>query len=433
MRVLLLATLVNAFGNGAYLTTSVLFLTTVAGLSPATIATGLSAGAAAGVLAVTPLGYLADRHGPKRLSILSMIVLAGAYTALLAVHSLVPFILLSCLVAVGTALVKSANGALAAGSGPAAERLTTRARLRTMTNAGIGLGTLAGSIPLLIHTRFAYAVILLINAATFLLAAALVARVPAVAPQSTPTGGPRLVALRDRPFLAFAALDGLIASTYNDLLGIGLPLWLAAGAHAPLWLISVALVINTAGCVLLQVRMTRGVDGLPAARKVAVRGSALVALSCAIFAVAAGRPAWLAGTLIAAAAVVHVLGELWLSTGSWGILFEMAPAWAQGQYQGAYFAGRGLGDMVAPPLITACVLGLHAGGWLVLAALFAAGGLLYLPLTRWATTTRPAPAPRTPAPARLLHGPAPASRRARREHRAAPAAAERSVGTREHP
>ena len=35
-----LATLVNAFGNGAYLTTSVLFLTTVAGLSPAAIATG---------------------------------------------------------------------------------------------------------------------------------------------------------------------------------------------------------------------------------------------------------------------------------------------------------------------------------------------------------------------------------------------------------
>ncbi|GAA2888369.1 MFS transporter [Actinoplanes cyaneus] len=404
MRVLLLATLVNAFGNGAYLTTSVLFLTTVAGLSPATIAAGLSAGAAAGVLAVTPLGYVADRYGPKRLSILSMIVLAGSYTALLAVHSLMPFILLSCLIAVATALVKSANGALAAGSVPAASRLTMRARLRTMTNAGMGLGTLAGSIPLLLHTPVAYAVILLVNAATFLVAAVLVARVPGVAPQTTPVGGPRLVALRDRPFLAFAALDGLISSTYNDLLGIGLPLWLATGAHAPLWLISVALVINTAGCVLLQVRMTRGVDGLAAARRVALRGSALVALSCAIFAIAAGRSPWLAGTLIATAAVVHVLGELWLSTGSWAVLFAMAPPWAQGQYQGAYFAGRGLGDMVAPPLVTACVLGLHGSGWLVLAALFAGGGLLYLPLTRWAAGTRSAasspalPEPATPHP-----------------------------------
>ncbi|BCY13098.1 MFS transporter [Actinoplanes sp. L3-i22] len=394
MRVLLLATLVNAFGNGAYLTTSVLFLTTVAGLSPAAIATGLSAGAAAGVLAMTPLGYVADRYGPKRLSILSMIVLAGAYAALLTVRSLLPFVLLSCVIAVATALVKGATGALAAEG-----RLTMRAKLRTVTNAGIGLGTLAGSVPLLIHTPSAYVVIPLLDAVTFLLAAALLTRVPPVAPQVTPAGGPRLVALRDRPFLAFAALDGLLSSTYNDLFSIGLPLWLATGAHAPLWLISVALVLNTAGCVLLQVRMAGGIDGLPAARRVALRGTTVIALSCGILAATAGRPPWVAGALITVAAVVHVLGELWLSTGSWGIIFELAPPWAHGQYQGTYFAGRGLGDMIAPPLVTACVLGLHAGGWLVLGGLFALGGLLYSPVTRWAARTRPTATQPTPLPA----------------------------------
>ncbi|GIF06659.1 MFS transporter [Actinoplanes siamensis] len=387
MRALLLATLVNAFGNGAYVTTSVLFLTTVAGLDPAEIAAGLSAGAAAGVLSMTPLGYVADRYGPKRLSILSLIVLAGAYTGLLAVHTAVQFALLSCLIAVATALVKGANGALAAEG-----RLTMRAKMRTVTNAGMGLGTLGGSVPLLLHTDLAYVVIVLVNAASFLVAAALLTRVPAVPPQATPAGGPRLVALRDRPFLAFAALDGLITSTYNALFAIGLPLWLAAGAHAPLWLISATLVINTAGCVLLQVRMARGVDGLPAADRAALRGVALVAASCGILAAAAGRPSWAAGTLIMVAAVVHVLGELWLSTGSWGILFELAPPWAQGQYQGTYFAGRGLGDMVAPPLVTACVLGLHAGGWLVLAAFFVVGGLLYRPVTRAGERAGRAPA-----------------------------------------
>ncbi|GAA2676138.1 MFS transporter [Actinoplanes palleronii] len=396
MPVLLLATLINAFGNGAYLTTSVLFLTTVAGLSPAMIAIGLSAGAAAGVLAMTPLGYVADRYGPKRLSMLSMVVLAGAYTGLLAVHSVVPFALLSCLIAVATAMVKGANGALAAGGVPPGQRLAMRARMRTMSNAGIGLGTLAGSVPLLVHHDLAYVVVLLVNAATFLVAAALLTRAPAVAPQVTPAGGPRLVALRDRPFLAFAALDGLLSSTYNDLLAIGLPLWLATGAHAPLWLISVALVINTAGCVLLQVRMTRGVHDLAAAGRSALRGSVVIALACAVFAATAGRSPWTAGALIVVAAVIHVLGELWLSTGSWGIVFALAPPWAQGQYQGTYFAGRGLGDMVAPPLITACVLGLHAGGWLVLALFFALGGLLYRPLTRWAGTQGSLSVPEAP-------------------------------------
>ncbi|GAA4588212.1 MFS family permease [Actinoplanes octamycinicus] len=397
MRVLLLATLINAFGNGAYLTTSVLFLTTVAGLSPAMIAIGLSAGAGAGVLSTTPLGYLADRYGPKRLSILAVLVLAGAYTALLTVHSAVPFVLLSCVIAVATALAKGANGALAAGVVPAAERLRMRARMRSLTNAGMGLGTLAGSVPLLVQGDVAYVVILLVNAMTFLVAALLLTRAPQVARQTTPAGGPRLVALRDRAFLGFAALDGLLTSTYNDLLGLGLPLWLATGAHAPLWLISVTLVINTAGCVLLQVRMARDVSGLAAARRSAVRGSVVIAAACAVIAAGAGRSPWLAGTLIAVAAVIHVLGEVQLSTGSWGIVFELAPTWAQGQYQGAYFAGRGLGDMVAPPLVTACVLGLHTYGWLLLGAFFALGGLLYGPVTRWAARTRPAGHP-TPAP-----------------------------------
>ncbi|BCJ40997.1 MFS transporter [Actinoplanes ianthinogenes] len=399
MRVLLLATLVNAFGNGAYLTTSVLFLTTVAGLSPATIAIGLSAGAAAGVLAMTPLGYLADRYGPRRLSILAMVVLAGAYTALLGVHSAVPFTLLSCVIAVATALAKGANGALAAGAVPATERLRMRARMRSLTNAGMGIGTLAGSGPLLIQGHAGYVVILLANALTFLAAALLLTRAPQVPPQVTPAGGPRLVALRDRAFLSFAALDGLLTSTYNDLLGLGLPLWLATRAHAPLWLISVALVINTAGCVLLQVRMAGGVSGLAAARRSALRGSLVVALSCAVIAAGSDRSPLLAGTLIGLAAVIHVLGEVWLSTGSWGIVFELAPPWAQGQYQGAYFAGRGLGDMVAPPLVTACVLGLHGYGWLLLGLLFAGGGLLYGPVTRWAAATRPTvPAEEAPRP-----------------------------------
>ncbi|WP_231956730.1 MULTISPECIES: MFS transporter [unclassified Actinoplanes] len=398
MTVLLLATLVNAIGNGAYVTISVLYLTTVAGLSPAMIAIGLSAGAAAGVLAMTPLGYLADRHGPKRLSILALIVLAGAYTALLAVRSPLAFGLLSCVIAVATALVKGANGALAAGSVAASGRLRMRARMRTMTNAGIGLGTLGGSIPLLLQTDRAYVVILLVNAATFVVAAALLTRAPAVPPQVTPPGGPRLVALRDRPFLVFAAVDGLLSAVYNDLLGIGLPLWLAAGAHAPLWLISVTLVINTAGCVLLQVRTARDVHDLPGARRAAVRGCLILALSCAVLAATAGHPPWLAGTLITLAAIIHVVGELWLSTGSWGIVFAITPPWAQGQYQGTYFAGRGVGDMLAPPLVTACVLGLHSAGWLVLAALFAAGGAIYPPVTRWAAA-RITSIERTPAPA----------------------------------
>lgn len=382
MLILIAATFVNAFGNGAYLTTGVLFLTKVAGLSPAAMSAGLSIGAATGMVSMTPLGYLADRYGPKRLLIGAMLVLAAAYTTLLAVHTLPAFALLSCVIAVAMALTKGANGALVAGSVPVDQRLRSRAVLRSTTNAGVGMGTLAGSVPLLLHSHRAYAGVLLLNAVSFLVAAVILVRAQPVRPQARPAEGPRLIALRDRPFLAFAALDGLLTSTFNELIAIGLPLWLAARTHAPLWLISVALVINTAGCVLLQVRATRGIDGAAAGAGASRQGAAVIAVACAVLGLTAGLPSLVVGLLVVVAAVVHVLGELRMSTGSWAILFGLAPETAQGQYQGTYFAGRQIGDTVAPPLITACVLGLHTAGWFLLAALFLAGGSLYGPLIR---------------------------------------------------
>lgn len=380
MLILIAAAFVNAFGNGAYLTTGVLFLTRVAGLSPAAMSAGLSIGAFAGMVAMTPLGYLADRYGPKRLLIGAMLVLSAAYAALLEIHTLPSFAALSCLIAVAMALTKGANGALTSGSVPPGDRIRVRAVLRSTTNAGVGLGTLAGSLPLLLHNHRAYAAVLLANSASFLIAAAILTRARTVPPQPRAADGPRLVALRDRRFLAFAALDGLLTSTFNDLIAIGLPLWLAARTHAPLWLISVALVINTAGCVLLQVRTTRGVEGVAAGARFSRRGAAVIALACVVFGLTAGLPSPVVGLLVVLAAIVHVLGELFMSTGSWAIVFGLAPETSQGQYQGTYFAGRQVGDIVSPPLITICVLGLQVAGWFVLSVLFVLGGLLYRPI-----------------------------------------------------
>jgi hypothetical protein len=109
-------------------------------------------------------------------------------------------------------------------------------------------------------------------------------------------------------------------------------------------------------------------------------------------------PSWAVGTLVLVAAVIHVLGELWMSTGSWAIVFGLSPEWAHGQYQSTYFAGRQIGDMLSPPLITFCVLGLHTAGWYVLGAVFLLGGLLYRPLAAWAATNHHEPASKIGSP-----------------------------------
>jgi len=80
---------------------------------------------------------------------------------------------------------------------------------------------------------------------------------------------------------------------------------------------------------------------------------------------------------------VHVLGELWLSSATFAVIFDLAPDWAQGQYQGAYQTGRQIGNMAAPPVLTALVIGLGAPGWLGLTAIFVTAGLVSARIIRW--------------------------------------------------
>jgi MFS family permease len=388
-RTLAVATFANTFGNGAYLAVSVLFLTRSVGLSPAEMAVGLSVGAVAGMLLTAPLGYVADTYGPKRTQIVALLALAVAFFGLLLVNGLWSFTALACVIAVGEATVKSANGAMIATAVAPDKRLRLRAYLRSVNNAGIGAGTLVGGIPLLLDTRGAYVAVLIGDAITSIVAALVLMRAKRVETPPAPVAGPRLVALRDRPFLVFAAVDGLLASVYNDLLSIALPLWLVARTHAPIWLVSAALAVNTAGCVLLQVWATRGGDGPANGARLGRRGAIVVGAACMLFAVSAGQSAWLAGVVVLAAAAVHVLGELWLSTGTWSVVFGLAPDWAQGQYQGAYFTGRQIGDMVAPPLLAACVIGVGILGWAALAVLFVVAGLTYPAIVQWGLRTRP--------------------------------------------
>jgi MFS family permease len=392
-RVLVFATLVNTIGNGAYLATGALFLIRSVGLSPGQVALGLSAAALAGIGLSTPMGSLADRWGPKRVQVVALLVLAGCFAGLTRVHHLWSYVLLACVIAVGDATVKAATGAMIAGAVPPEERVRTRAFIRSTNNAGIALGTAAAAVPLLLDSRAGYLAVLFGNALTYLLAAAVASRAGPAARVSRPADGPRWAALRDRPFVAFALLDGVVGALYNGLLALALPLWLVTSTHAPATLVSAALLVNTIGCVTLQVWASRGTRTAADAVPVSRRGALVVAASCVLFGLAGGRSARLAGVLVLTAAAVHVLGELWLSSATFAVAFDLAPDWAQGQYQGALQTGRQIGNMLSPPLLTTLAIGWGGPGWLALAAVFAAAGLAYPPIVRWGLRQRSAAKP----------------------------------------
>ena len=273
-----------------------------------------------------------------------------------------------------------------------------RAQVRAIANAGIPVGSLAAAVAVQMNTRAAYSALILLNSATFLACALLlIGRVPRLPPLPRPVRERRWSALADRPFVAFTAVNGILAMQAQVPL-LPLPIWVATHTDAPRWIISACLALNTVLCVLFQVRFGAKVDTLRTGAS-AMRSAGLMFLvSCPLMAVLADVPAWLAVTLALAAIAVHTAGELWQSSASYTVCFELAPDHAQGQYQGLLGMGAGAGNAIAPALlIFLCVDGGQAG-WLALGALFAGAGLAAGPVVGWAERSRPGLAP-VPPPA----------------------------------
>ncbi len=396
-RLLAIATGVNTAGRGVWLTASALFLTRAAGLTATQVGVGLSVAALVNLVASAPMGYLADRYGPRGIQVGALLTSGLFSVALITVRSLPMFILIATGSALADAAYKGARGAVIAGAVPATERVYTRAYLRAVTNVGISFGAVAAGFGIAADTRQAYVALILVDAASFVAAALVLTRLTPIPPVPAPTHGPRLVALRDRPFLAFTLLDGLM-SMHFGLINIALPLWIAGHTSAPRWLVSALMLINTVMVVLFQVRASRGTEDVPGAARASRRAGVAIAVACALFAASGAVPTGAAVLLLLCGALVHVLGELWQSAAGWGISFGLAPEHAHGQYQGAYAMGNQLGGMLAPMVVTTLAIGLGEPGWLLLGVLFALLGTLVPPVSGWALRTRAAGSGREAAP-----------------------------------
>jgi MFS family permease len=387
-RVLAVSTLVQTVGRGVWLTVSTIFLTRAVGLTVTEVGVGLTIAGLISLLASAPLGYLADRCGAHHVQMGALLANAGLTAALVTVRSFPMFLLAAGALALADAALRAARGAVIAGALPPQERVRTRAYLRATTNVGISLGAVLAGIGLAVDTRAGYVTLILADAACFLGAAAVLTRLAPIPRVPAPTRGPRLIALRDRPFLAFSALDGLM-SMHFSLINIALPLWIVGHTAAPAWMISVLLVVNTVMVIIFQVRAARGTEDLGVAARVGRRAGLVIGAACLLFAASGAVPIWASVGLLLLGALVHVLGELWQSAAGWGISFGLAPANAQGQYQGTYAMGGQLGGTLAPVVLTTLALGWGIPGWVLLGLLFAGLGALLPPVVRWAVRTRP--------------------------------------------
>jgi hypothetical protein len=396
-RVYAVAAVANAMGFGLIFTSMTLYFTRVLHLSTGEVGLGLTIAGLVGMLGGMPIGDLADRRGPREVVRAVLVVQFFVTISWVFIHGFVAFLIVAsvevlCFEAHGAAnapLVRRVGGENAAGF---------RSATRALGNIGTSLGAVGAGVAVAIGTPLAFHTIIVVNAVSFIVTALILGRLPRYEPLPKPEPradaekGSRWIALKDKPFVAYALVAGAISMQYWVVTD-PLPLWVVGHTHAPRWSVPMYLVINTALVALFQVRFGKDVETLRQGGVALRRGGLFFLLSCTAIGLAAGLPAWAALLVLVGAITLHTAGEIWSSSGSFALDFGLAPDHAQGQYQGLAGIGSSLGSASAPVLMIGLVLSLGRPGWIGLGMSFALVGLAGPAVARWGERTRPAAEP----------------------------------------
>ncbi|MEV6675985.1 MFS transporter [Streptomyces erythrochromogenes] len=378
-RIMLLAQALDRAGTGVWAAACVLYFTFVLGLDAGQVGILLGASGVAGIAGSPLAGHLADRFPVRSLLIGAHLLRLVTLCLLLVVTDFAPLLPVVAVTHLGDRAAKTLEMLFAtrvAGD----RRATYQALSRSSANAGYALGAGLAAIGLAVGTRGAYHVLILANALSFLVAAALVWRTreprgrglvtaPApvdAAPQTAPPAGGRSP-WRDRGYLGFVLLD-IPMNLDDSILGIGIPLWLVSHTTAPHELIPAFLVVNTVLVVVLQLRVSAKVQGpRQAAGAVALYGLTTL-VSCVLLAAATGGGAWAASAALLAAAVLVTAAELMRSVSSWELAVSLAPREARASYLGVAGMAQSVQKSAGPLLLTGAVMAAGPAGWIALGA-----------------------------------------------------------------
>ncbi|MBF0672006.1 MAG: MFS transporter [Salinibacterium sp.] len=384
LRVLALATAVMTLGRGVFLALTVLYFTLIVGLSAVEVAVVLTVASAAGAVCSLLGGALADRLSARRLIVLFELLAGVCLLLYVTATSFIAVLLVAAAFTGANSAAHSVRSAMIARAFTSADRVNARAVLRTVTNAGIAIGSAVAGVALIIGTPEAYRSIMIVAGLATIVSIIPLLRLPArVDAPVRDTDAAASAArgrspYRDRRYLSLTVLSAIFALHFA-LIEIGLPLWVLHNTDAPLAIVSVLLVLNTVIVITFQIPLSRGTHDIRKAGRVTAIAGVLMALACLVYAASGAVSAWVAVAFLVSAAIAHTFAEVLSQAGSWGLSFELADTRRAGAYQGVFGLGWSISGMAAPLVITAAVTnGLF--GWAALAVMFllSAGGVWWI-------------------------------------------------------
>lgn len=375
VRKITLSTFINTFGNGLFMTTGIIYFSLIVGLGAQKVALAFSLSGALSLLLSIPSGHFADRYPPRLIAFSALIGMGFCAISLIFIQSWWLLLIALSLDSIFEVFGQNARMAMIARIGEGEERVRIRAYTRAVTNLGIAFGTVVAGFALAINTVFAYKSMIALDALTFFLAAFAYLRVPNVKPTLLANEKFDWSILRDFRYIKAMLLSGVM-SMHFILQNIAIPVWIVKDTNAPRWWVSVIMFINTVAVVLFQVRMSKGASTAQFGAKQFRQAGFYIAIACLLYGSAKGLNTVTAAAVLILAMVLHVIGELLASTGSWSIAFELADQNRQGAYQGLWRMGFGGMNVIGPSLVIFFAIGLGQIGWLIMGGIFILTGML---------------------------------------------------------
>jgi MFS family permease len=346
--------LANMFGNGVIVPFLIIYLHNVRGISLG-VAGLIAASNALAALVSGPLaGSLADRIGARQTLIAALLVMAGSFALFPLIRDPWHAFALNALAGVGSGAFWPSQGALLTALTPRLRRHAAFAQQRVTMNLGIGLGAVVGGLIATTSDPSSFTILFLLDAATFLVFAGILTRIPNPAREPRPPQQERGrdgygAVLRDRPFVSFIVLNTVFIAVSIALMSEFFPVFAKNEANVTESQIGLIFFFNTLLIVLLQLPIAKLQEGRRRMKALTLMGvlfavswlivmagglwferdvaTAIFACAFLIFAVGECLHGTVQGPLVSDLAPRRLLGRyMALSSSSWQVAFVIAPA-----------------------------------------------------------------------------------------------------------